>query len=186
MKAFLGAVIVFCATSIIVAVQAPLAQPDHRPSSTSAADALSPAEKAFVTKAAEGGQAEVELAQLALQKAESQAVKALAQRIAEDHQRANQELQIIAEQKAVTLPSTLGKEHAAEKSRLEGLSGAQFDRAYVQQMIKDHRKDIAEFEQISTKAADADVKAFASKTLPTLKEHLAQAESAAKSDSGGR
>jgi putative membrane protein len=175
------------ATAIGLALAAgspPLQEPgaaNSRPQSASSAPAqsLSTADRTFVTKAAEGGKAEVELAALAQQKASSDAVKSLAKRIADDHQQANRDLETIAGQKNISLPDSLNAEHAALKSKLEAASGAAFDQQYVAAMIKDHKKDIGEFQHAAAHAADADIKAFASKTLPTLQEHLRQAESAA-------
>ena len=169
---------------VLVASGAPAQEPgaaNSRPQSAkaTAAQSLSSVDRTFVTKTAEGGKAEVELAQLAQQKASSDAVKALAKRLADDHQQANRELETIAGQKNVSLPESLSPEHAALKSRLEAASGAEFDQQYVAAMIKDHKKDIAEFERTASHAADPDIKAFASKTLPTLQEHLRQAEAAA-------
>jgi putative membrane protein len=141
---------------------------------------LSAADRTFVTKAAEGGKAEVELAQLAQQKATSENVKALARRIAEDHQQASRDLEAIAGQKNIPLPDAMSAEHSALKTKLEAASGSDFDQQYVAAMIKDHKKDIAEFQHTASHASDADIKAFASKTLPTLQEHLRQAEAAAR------
>ena len=139
---------------------------------TSAAQALSAADRTFLIKAAEGGKAEVELAQLAQQRASSDDVKALAKRIAEDHQQANHDLEAIAGQKNVSFPDSLNPEHAALKAKLEAASGVDFDRQYVGTMIEDHNRDIAEFQHIASQSTDPDIKAFASKTLPTLQEHL--------------
>jgi putative membrane protein len=154
----------------------------ERPESakTARGPALASADEKFVTKAAQGGRGEVELAQLAQQKASSEAVKALAKRIADDHQRASRELEMIAGQKNISLPSSLSAEHAALKSKLESASGAEFDQQYVAAMIEDHKKDIGEFEHAAAQATDADIKAFASKTLPALREHLRHAEAVAR------
>jgi len=72
-------------------------------------------------------------------------------------------------------------------TKLSALSGAEFDREYGKMMLSDHRKDVSEFEKQSTRATDPDLKAFATKTLPTLKEHLQMAESlpGAKGAGGG-
>ena len=106
-------------------------------------------------------------------------MKALGRRIADDHQQANRNLETLAGQKHVTLPNSLSAEHSALKSKLESAGGAAFNRQYVAAMIEDHKHDIAEFEKAASDARDADVKAFASKTVPTLQEHLRQAEAAA-------
>jgi len=155
----------------------PAVQADHgKP-----AGGLATADATFVKKAADGGMAEVALAKLAQTKTANAEVKAFAQKLEQDHSKANDELKTLAEAKHVTLPSAPSKMHAAKEAQLSKLSGAAFDRAYVADMLADHKKDVAEFERQSTHAADADVKAFAAKTLPTLKEHLQQVEQLSKS-----
>lgn len=134
------------------------------------------ADQSFMMKAAQGGMAEVELGNLAKSNAKSDAVKQFGQRMVDDHTKANDELKSIASQKNVTLPSSMDAKDQATKDRLSGLHGAAFDRAYMADMVKDHRHDIAEFQKEANSGKDPDVKAFASKTLPTLKEHLRLAE----------
>lgn len=133
--------------------------------------------QAFVAEAAKGGLAEVELGQLASTKATNPDVKAFAQRMVTDHSKANDELKALASQKNITLPTSIGAKEKAEYDKLSAMSGAAFDQAYVRAMLADHRKDVAEFTHQSTMSQDADVKAWAAKTLPTLKEHLSQVES---------
>jgi putative membrane protein len=148
-------------------------------SGSAAKSSLSPADKRFVDKAAEGGMAEVELGQLATQKAASEDVKKFGQRMVDDHSKANDQLKELASSKGVNLPSGLDAKDQATKERLSKLSGEQFDHAYMQDMVKDHTKDVAEFRHESTMAKDPDVKNFASQTLPTLQEHLSLAKSIA-------
>jgi putative membrane protein len=126
----------------------------------------------FMMKAAQGGMAEVELGKLASEKATNAEAKKFGQMMVEDHSNANTELKALAAKKSVTLPTDVGSEHKATMDKLKTLSGAEFDKAYVEAMVKDHEKDVSEFEKQSTDAKDADVKAFAAKTLPTLKKHL--------------
>jgi putative membrane protein len=129
---------------------------------------------AFLRVAGQDGRAEVALAELAATKAQNADVKAYADHLRSDHEKANAELETIAQQMHVTVsdPSTAQQD---VKRRLQGLSGAAFDRAYIQQMVQDHEKAIAAFTTAS-KGADAKVKAFATRTLPTLKEHLSRAK----------
>jgi putative membrane protein len=89
-----------------------------------------------------------------------------------DHGKANVELRQLAERKSVTLPKEMNAEHSREADRIAKLRGDAFDTAYMQQMVKDHEADVAEFRQEAKAAADPDVKAFAAKTLPTLESHL--------------
>ena len=136
------------------------------------------ADATFVTKAAQGGMAEVELGKLATQTASNDKVKQFGQRMVDDHTKAGDELKAIAAQKGMTIPSDLSSKDAATKNRLSGLNGAAFDRAYMQDMVNDHKADIAEFQKEADHGTDPDVKAFAQKTLPTLQEHLRMAQDA--------
>ena len=114
---------------------------------------------------------------LAAEKASAAEVKQFGRRMVDDHGKANGELKSLASQKGVTLPTELDAAHKATQAKLAQLSGAAFDRAYMQDMVKDHDKDVAAFRQASTGAADADLKAWAGKTLPTLQEHQTLAKS---------
>jgi len=127
---------------------------------------------AFMNDAAPGGMAEVELGKLAAQKAHNAEVKSFAQKMVEDHSKAGEELKQLAAQKKVTLPTDVLPTHKEIMTKLSNLSGAEFDKEYVKAMVGAHEKDVAAFENVSKTAADADVKAFAAKTLPTLKMHL--------------
>ena len=142
-------------------------------------DHAATADHTFVTKAAEGGMAEVKLGQLAADKATSDDVKKFGQRMVTDHSKANDELKQWAQQKNVTLPTELGAKHKATRDRLATLSGEQFDKAYMQDMLTDHTHDVAAFKRESTTGKDADLKAWAGKTLPTLQEHLTMAQDTA-------
>jgi putative membrane protein len=134
-------------------------------------------DKKFIEEAAQGGMAEIQLAELALKNASSDSVKEMAQHIAEDHSKANEELKTIAAQKSVTLPSDVSMKHKQLAEKLSKLTGAEFDKEYTKAMIEDHKKDVMSFEKASKKADDVDLKAFAAKTLPTLKHHLEMAQS---------
>ena len=130
----------------------------------------------FVNKAAQGGMAEVELGQLAQQKATNPQVKQFAEHMVNDHSKANDQLKQLAEQKNMSLPHDLDNRAELTKARLEQLSGEKFDRAYMRSMVKDHTNDVAEFQLASKNATDPAIKNFASETLPTLREHLKEAE----------
>jgi putative membrane protein len=145
----------------------------------------------FVMDALKGGMAEVELGKLASERASNDAVKQFGQRMADDHGKANDELKKIAEDKGMTPPTAMDAKHKKLHDRLAKLSGSAFDRAYMDEMVKDHKVDVKEFERAAKSAKDSEVKEFASKTLPTLQEHLKQAQSvhgqvrtAGKSDTG--
>jgi putative membrane protein len=87
-----------------------------------------------------------------------------------DHGKANQELAALASQKGIEAPKMLDDEHQAMVRALEGKSGAAFDNEYSRHMNMDHMKAISLFEAAS-KSTDSDFAGFATKTLPTLKEH---------------
>jgi putative membrane protein len=138
---------------------------------------LASGEQKFVSEALKHGMAEVELGKLASEKASNEAVKQFGQKMADDHGKAGEELKKIAQDKGVTPPTEMDGKHKRLHDRLSKLSGAQFDRAYMDEMVKEHRNDVKEFQREANRAKDTDVKGFASKTLPTLQEHLKQAES---------
>jgi len=142
---------------------------------------LSSSDRKFIMKAAEGGMAEVELGQLASQRASDPQVKQFAERMVADHSKANDQLKQIASGKNVTLPTDVPAAEKREHDRLAKLSGAQFDREYMSHMTSDHKKDTSLFRSTAKSAKDSDVKQFASTTLPTLEEHLQMAQSIAKS-----
>jgi putative membrane protein len=133
------------------------------------------ADETFVTKAAQGGMAEVELGKMAAEKASADAVKQFGQRMVTDHGKANDELKTLAQNKKITLPTDIGAEHKALRDRLMKLSGTAFDQAYMKAMVADHVKDVNEFRMESKSGKEPDIKAWAGKTLPTLEEHLKMA-----------
>jgi putative membrane protein len=133
----------------------------------------------FITKVAESGMAEVELGQLALKQAASEDVKKFAQRMVDDHSKANEELKSLAASKTVTLPTAAGQKHKAQIERLAKLSGAEFDREYMKHMVKSHESGVALFEKQVQKGSDTETKAWAEKTLPTLREHKTMAHDVA-------
>jgi putative membrane protein len=126
----------------------------------------------FAMEAAVGGMEEVQLGQLAAQKGASDEVKQFGQHMVDDHTKANEDLMQVASGKSWTLPAALDAKHQADVQKLSAMSGEAFDREYVKMMVKDHKKDVADFQKESMHGADADVKSFATRTLPTLQEHL--------------
>jgi len=125
----------------------------------------------FAVKAADAGLAEVELGKLAQEKATDPRVKDFAQMMVNDHQKANDELMTIATRHNITLPPVISKDQADKQRKLREKSGAEFDKEYIDMMVKDHNKVVSLFEDASSDAQNADLKAFASKTLPILKKH---------------
>lgn len=141
-------------------------------SNTNAANSgVSAADRAFARKAAQDGLAEVELGRLAADKASSDEVKSFGRQMVDDHQKANDELKQIAQSKGIDLPADTDSGHKAKMSKLQKLSGADFDRAYVKDMVKDHKKDVKLFEKEADKGKDPELKQFAQKTVTTLHEH---------------
>jgi putative membrane protein len=139
--------------------------------STKQDGAMSSGDKKFMEKAAAGGMAEVELGQLAQQKASSDQVKQFGARMAQDHSKANEELKQLATSKGVQVPASLDKDAQKDKAKLEKLSGADFDREYMKMMVDDHKDDVSAFEKTAKSGKDPELKSFAAKTLPTLQEH---------------
>ena len=142
---------------------------------TTSSNKLGWMDRRFVTKAADGGQAELAMAQLAAQKASNAEVKSYAQKLVDDHSKVNDELKSIASQKNVKLDDD--DDHDRAYKRLNKKSGQEFDQEFVEHMIDEHEKDIKMFEKAAKDAKDADIRSFASKHVDHLREHLRQAES---------
>lgn len=138
--------------------------------------APSAADRKFMADAAADGMAEVALGKLAAEKASQKEVKDFAKMMVDDHTKANAELKSLAEKKAVKLPAEPKPAHKAVEARLARLSGAAFDKAYMAAMVKDHRKAVDMFTRQSNGAADDDLQAWATRTLPALKHHLEEAQ----------
>ncbi|QNL47835.1 DUF4142 domain-containing protein [Olivibacter sp. SDN3] len=126
----------------------------------------------FVKEAVNGGMAEVELGELAVEKAEDAKVKEFANMMITDHTKANEELKILADKKEISLPIEPTAEKKMVKKNLSSLSGEEFDKAYIEQMVKDHTKTISLFEKQMTSVKDPELKTFIENTLPTIKGHL--------------
>ena len=138
---------------------------------------LSTSDAAFMTTAARGGMAEVQLGQLAQRNGSSAAVKRFGERMVDDHGRSNQEMMALAQRKEITPPSSVGAEHQRTYDDLAKLRGRAFDRAYAQAMVKDHQEDLQAYQEEAANGTDPDVKAFAARHVPHLQEHLRMAQS---------
>ncbi len=150
----------------------PASQKSAQPPSDKGDQVVTGGDLAFMNDAAPGGLAEVELGRLAVKQGSTSAVKEFAQRMIVDHSKAGQALEELARQKNVSLPSKVLPEGKQTMEKLSKLSGTDFDQAYVKTMVVMHEKDVAAFSAVAQNATDADVKAFATKTLPILKMHL--------------
>jgi len=145
---------------------------------------LNDQDKDFIKEAAQGGQAEVKMGQLAAEKGSSAEVKSFGQKMVEDHGKANTELMTLAQSKGVTLQEgDLGK-HQKSYDKLQKLSGADFDKAYVKMMVEDHQNDVKAFQKEAERGQDHDVKTWAAKTLPTLQMHMSMIDDIDKSMRG--
>ncbi len=133
-------------------------------------------DQTFVMKAAMGGMEEVTLGKLAMEQATNPDVKRFGKRMVEDHTKANEQLLAIADKKGFKVPQQVGAKAMREINKMASLQGQNFDQMYMKNMVQDHKKDISEFENQAKHGQDPDVKAFAEKTLPTLREHLKLAE----------
>lgn len=138
-----------------------------------AADTGMAADQGFIMYAASGGLMEVELGKTTSANAASAKVKQFGQMMVTDHTKANTELKAVAAKKNVTVPPAPAQEQQDHINDLKTKKGAEFDKAYVDMMVDDHKEDISKFEDEAKNGKDADVKAFAAKTLPVLRKHMA-------------
>jgi putative membrane protein len=141
--------------------------------------AVSGPDDAFASEAAYGGLAEVQMGQLALQKAASPQVKQFAQRMVTDHTQANRDLMSLSKSENLNLPKQMDAQHKHEMDRLSAMSGNAFDTAYMQHMVQDHRETVADFQKQAQSGSDPALKAFAQKYLPIIQQHLQMAETSA-------
>jgi putative membrane protein len=161
-----------------------LAAPAAAPAQTSGSG-MSRDDVQFVDKAARDGLAEVDLGRVAQQRATGDAVRGFGARMVEDHSRANEELRVIVQRKGHMMPHAVDQQHGALRDRLTGLSGHEFDRVYMSEMVRDHEAAVRDFERQARTGDDADVKAWAAKTLPALREHLRLAQDISTRLAGG-
>jgi len=142
-------------------------------------------DRAFVDTAASAGLAEVAITKHAMDKAASGDVKKLAEHLNKDHSQANQELARIASAKGIPVPVSPESEKRAEVEQVSALSGAELDRTVLTKLDQSHRASIKLFEREASEGSDPELKAFAAKTLPTLREHLKMVESTHAAAGGG-
>ena len=144
-------------------------------------------DRRFFTDMAQANMAEVETGKLAQQKASSEDVKKFAQHMIDDHGKMLQEQQSMAKSKGAQLPKQPKKEHQSALKKLEGTSGAEFDRAYMEQMVKDHEKTLKMLQDASQKAKDPELRQAAEKATPDVQKHLDMAKQlASKSGAAGQ
>lgn len=131
----------------------------------------------FVDKAASGGMFEVQSSELAMDRSQNQSVKDFAQKMIDDHTKANDELKSIAESKSLTVPAEIAGPPAQHMEAVQAAEGDDFDKTYMQHQMQAHQETIDLFEAEAQNGQDAELQAFAEKTLPTLKEHAEMAKS---------
>ncbi len=132
--------------------------------------------QSFATQAATTDMAEIELGQLAMKNSADAAVKKFAEQMVKDHTASTAKLKTVAAKDNLTLPTSLDAQHAAVKTKLAGLQGADFDKAYGKEMARGHDKAVALFESASqTPDISGDLKQFAASTLPKIRQHKGMA-----------
>jgi putative membrane protein len=144
---------------------------------TAEAGAVAESDQKFVKKVAQDNIAEIDLGTLAQERAQSDEVKQFADRMIQDHGKANEELEGIAQSKKVVIPTEADEEHSKLRSELAELEGEKFDQRYMQIMAENHEKAVELFQQQIDQSQDKELKAFAENTLPVIKEHFSQAQS---------
>jgi putative membrane protein len=144
---------------------------EKNPSSVSKADSE------FIMTAANAGMTEVTLGNIAIKNSSNDKVKAFGEMMVKDHSAAGDELKKIAMAANISVPDALSEESQKHVASLEKMHGKDFDKAYINMMVEGHEKVLKEFEDIQAKGADAELKAFAGKTVPVIKGHLDSAKS---------
>jgi putative membrane protein len=142
--------------------------------------AMAGGDKVFVSKALEGGMAEVQLGQLAAQKSQSDDVKQFGQKMVTDHTQMGDQMKPVAEQLGIKPPSEPSKKDRKEMQKLQGLTGQDFDREYITMMVMDHRKDLKDFKEEAQSANDPKVKQAAAQGVDVISQHLQMIEQIAK------
>ncbi len=139
----------------------------------------------FVRMASAANLAEVNMAKMALKHSSNEHVKKYAQRLLDDHQKAGKKLDKVADHLRLPVAEHMDAQHEALANRMAALNGDAFDREFVHHMLMDHKKAISLFEAEAKNGKDGDLKAFAEKTLPTLRKHLKMAQDLDKGEKGG-
>ena len=143
-------------------------------------DSMSAGDRTFADDAARGGMLEVMLGELARTNGSRAEVKDLGAMMVRDHGKANEELKGWATAIGYTLPTALNADQQKTFDGLKARTGADFDRAYAAEMVKDHKKDLEKFRKQAAEGAENGLKSFAGKTVPTLEHHLSQSEETQK------
>ncbi len=137
-------------------------------------------DKMFVKKALQGGMAEVQLGQLTLQKSNNDQVKQFAQRMIDDHTKLGEQMKPVAQQLGVSAPNDISKKDKSTIAKLQALSGPAYDEAYIRDMVKDHKKDLSEFQTEASSGQDQTVKDAANQGSKVIAQHLQMIQQIAK------
>jgi putative membrane protein len=153
---------------------------DQQTNGMQAAGQPSAIDRMFVTKAMQGSMAEVQLGQLTLEKSSNDQVKQFAQRMIDDHTKLNDQMKPVAQQLGVTPPNQISKNDRKTIAKLQGLSGPAYDQAYIQDMVKDHKQDLNDFQMEASSGQDQTVKDAANQGSKVIAGHLQMAQQLAK------
>jgi putative membrane protein len=137
-------------------------------------------DRKYFQEMAQANMAEVETGKLAQQKAANEDVKNYAQSMVQDHGKLLQEQQSMAKQKGVSMPKGPKKEHQSALKKLQSASGGEFDRMYMEQMVKDHERTLKTLQEAAKNAKDPDVRQAAEKAAPHVEKHLDMARKIAE------
>jgi putative membrane protein len=143
---------------------------------TSLADRLSSRDAKFIREAAEGNNAEIQMGQMVAQRTQDPQVRAYADKLVRDHTQANRELRQIAESRGIDMPQGPSRSDERSMRRMQAMNGRELDREAVDHWVKDHKKDIKEYDKEARRASDPQVKQYATMSLPTLRDHLSNAK----------
>ena len=193
MKKFVTMTAVMCALALSSALAAQGGSPGttgkpatQKPGAETKGQADS-ADAMFMHQAAMSSMAEIAHGKQAQANGSHDEVRKFAQRMIADHTKANEELKGLASKKGAKLPAELDQKHQAMQQKLEKMKGDEFDRAYMMHMVQAHKESVTLFQNEAKNGKDADARAWAEKTLPTLQEHLKMAtEINAKVSKGGK
>lgn len=141
-----------------------------------AAASLSQGDRHFLQEAGQDNLGEIQLGRLAAKRSDNAGVKRLGERLMHDHAQANRKLMTVVNQHGLSLPESQPQSTKDLEQELSGLSGAAFDRAFVDSIVRLHRHDVQTFHEQARHADNAEVRAFAQEVAPTLESHLREAE----------
>ena len=180
--------LLFAACAALAAVQGASAQSSERKDASSRSEqkkgGLASEDRKLFQDLVQANLAEVEAGKLAQKKASSEDVKKFAQHMVEDHGRMLEEQRAMGKSKRVSLPGASKKDQQSVLKKLESASGEKFDRAYMEQMVKDHEKALKLAQDASRNAKDTDLKQAAEKATPEVQKHLDMAKEIAAKHSG--